>query len=95
MRRRTPWILTEEYFSVRASVQQCQHSLAVVYLPMPIVACSGNTGNSRERAQCCDHGIVRLARTQNVIAIAKLSDGSLHKVSNHVDVTVGGCGSDA
>ena len=38
---------------------------------------------------------MRLARTQNVIAIAKLSDGSLHKVSNHVDVTVGGCGSDA
>ena len=38
---------------------------------------------------------MRLARTQNVIAIAKLSDGTLYKVSNHVDVTVGGCGSDA
>jgi len=38
---------------------------------------------------------MRLARTQNVIAIAKLSDGSLHKASNHVDVTIGGCGSDA
>jgi len=35
---------------------------------------------------------MRLARTQNVIAIAKLSNGTLLSDSRLVDVTVGGCG---
>jgi len=35
---------------------------------------------------------IRLAQTQNVIAVARLSDGSIHRVSNNVKVTIGGCG---
>ncbi len=35
---------------------------------------------------------MRLAQTQDVLAVAKLSDGSVHKTSNHVKVTIGGCG---
>ena len=35
---------------------------------------------------------MRLARTQNVVAIAKLSNGDMHKVNKFVEVTVGGCG---
>lgn len=35
---------------------------------------------------------MRLAKTQNVIAVAKLSDGSLHRTSSNVKVTIGGCG---
>jgi len=35
---------------------------------------------------------IRLAETQHVVAVAKMSDGSFYKVSNHVRVTIGGCG---
>ncbi len=35
---------------------------------------------------------MRLAKTQNIIAIAEMSDGSLAKVSSQVKVTIGGCG---
>ena len=35
---------------------------------------------------------MRLARTQNVIALAKLSNGTLLSDSRFVEVTVGGCG---
>lgn len=35
---------------------------------------------------------IRLAKTQNVIAVAKLSDGTFQKASNQVKVTIGGCG---
>lgn len=35
---------------------------------------------------------IRLAQTQNVVAIAKMSDGTLHKASAEVKVTIGGCG---
>jgi sulfur-oxidizing protein SoxY len=35
---------------------------------------------------------IRLAKTQNVIAVAKMSDGSVHMVKNQVKVTIGGCG---
>lgn len=35
---------------------------------------------------------MRLAKTQNVIAIAEMSDGSFYKASKQVKVTVGGCG---
>jgi len=35
---------------------------------------------------------IRLAKTQNVVAVAKLSNGTFHKVSNNVKVTIGGCG---
>ncbi len=35
---------------------------------------------------------IRLAQTQNVVAIAKMEDGTLHKASAEVKVTIGGCG---
>ncbi|MBX3552764.1 MAG: thiosulfate oxidation carrier protein SoxY [Pseudolabrys sp.] len=35
---------------------------------------------------------IRLAQTQNVIAIAKMNDGSLFTTSKQVKVTIGGCG---
>lgn len=35
---------------------------------------------------------IRLAETQNVIAIAKMSDGSFYTDSKQVKVTIGGCG---
>ena len=35
---------------------------------------------------------IRLARTQNVIAVAKMEDGSFQKAEAAVKVTVGGCG---
>lgn len=35
---------------------------------------------------------IRLAKTQDVVAIAKLADGSFGKASRNVKVTIGGCG---
>lgn len=35
---------------------------------------------------------MRLAKTQNVIAVAKMSDGSFRKSETLVKVTIGGCG---
>ena len=35
---------------------------------------------------------VRLAQTQNVIAVAKMKDGSFRMAQNQVKVTIGGCG---
>lgn len=35
---------------------------------------------------------IRLAGTQDVVAVAKMSDGSFAKVSKNVKVTIGGCG---
>lgn len=35
---------------------------------------------------------IRLARTQNVVAVAKMSDGSFQTAKNQVKVTIGGCG---
>jgi sulfur-oxidizing protein SoxY len=35
---------------------------------------------------------IRLASTQNVIAVAKMNDGSFYMVSKPVKVTIGGCG---
>jgi len=35
---------------------------------------------------------MRLAKTQNVIAVAELSDGSYHMSAVEVKVTIGGCG---
>lgn len=35
---------------------------------------------------------IRLARTQNVIAVAKMADGSVFMDSKEVKVTIGGCG---
>ena len=35
---------------------------------------------------------IRLAETQNVVAIAKMNDGSVYMASKEVKVTIGGCG---
>lgn len=35
---------------------------------------------------------IRLAQTQNVVAIAEMEDGSFQKASANVKVTIGGCG---
>lgn len=35
---------------------------------------------------------MRLAKTQNVVAVAKMSDGSLFTDTKNVKVTIGGCG---
>ncbi len=35
---------------------------------------------------------IRLAETQNVIALAKMNDGSVYMASQEVKVTIGGCG---
>jgi len=35
---------------------------------------------------------IRLAKTQNVIAIAEMSNGDLYKAQSEVKVTIGGCG---
>jgi sulfur-oxidizing protein SoxY len=35
---------------------------------------------------------IRLAKTQNVVAVARMKDGSIHRASRAVKVTIGGCG---
>jgi len=35
---------------------------------------------------------IRLAKTQDIVAIAKMSDGSFYQAKNTVKVTIGGCG---
>jgi sulfur-oxidizing protein SoxY len=35
---------------------------------------------------------IRLSKTQDVIAIAKMEDGTFHRASATVKVTIGGCG---
>lgn len=35
---------------------------------------------------------IRLARTQNLIAVAEMSDGSVYKAAQEIKVTIGGCG---
>ncbi len=35
---------------------------------------------------------IRLAETQDVVAIAKMSDGTFHRAVREVKVTIGGCG---
>jgi sulfur-oxidizing protein SoxY len=35
---------------------------------------------------------MRLARTQNVVAVAEMSDGTLYTARKEVKVTIGGCG---
>ncbi len=35
---------------------------------------------------------IRLAKTQNILGVAQMSDGSLHTAKAEVKVTIGGCG---
>ncbi len=44
--------------------------------------------NGRASVECR----IRLAQTENVIAVAQMNDGSLWSATRHVKVTIGGCG---
>jgi len=35
---------------------------------------------------------IRLAKTQNIVAVAEMSNGDLYKATKEVKVTIGGCG---
>jgi len=35
---------------------------------------------------------IRLAQTQDIVALARMKDGSIHRTSRAVKVTIGGCG---
>lgn len=35
---------------------------------------------------------IRLAQTQDVVAVARMKDGSIHRASRAIKVTIGGCG---
>ncbi|MDD9877076.1 MAG: thiosulfate oxidation carrier protein SoxY [Magnetovibrio sp.] len=35
---------------------------------------------------------IRLAKTQNIVALAEMSDGSLYMAKSEIKVTIGGCG---
>ena len=35
---------------------------------------------------------IRMLKTQNIIAVAEMSDGTLYRASKNVKVTIGGCG---
>jgi sulfur-oxidizing protein SoxY len=45
-----------------------------------------------ESGQAAANIRMRLARTQNVIAVAEMSDGKLYTAKSEVKVTIGGCG---
>ncbi len=57
--------------------------------PLPEVATFNFTPMSGEAKASTR---MRLAQTQNVVALAKLSNGEIFKASNNVKVTIGGCG---
>jgi sulfur-oxidizing protein SoxY len=44
--------------------------------------------NGRASVECR----IRLAQTENVIAVAQMNDGTLWSATRHVKVTIGGCG---
>lgn len=35
---------------------------------------------------------IRLAKTQDVVAVARMKDGSVHRAARSIKVTIGGCG---
>ena len=35
---------------------------------------------------------IRLAQTQNIVALARMKDGSIHRATRAIKVTIGGCG---
>jgi len=57
--------------------------------PLPEVVTFNFTKNSGEAFAATR---MRLAQTQNVIAVAKLSDGTVLSDTRNVKVTIGGCG---
>jgi predicted secreted protein len=47
----------------------------------------GDVGLVHSRGLC-----VRLAASQNIVAVAEMSNGDLYTVKREVKVTIGGCG---
>ena len=67
-----------------------------VKLDLPTIAENGNTVPmtvSVESPMTAESNTrIRLAETQDVTALAKMSDGSFYMASQEVKVTIGGCG---
>ena len=57
--------------------------------PVPDVASFNFTPANGE---CVASTRMRLAKTQNIVALAEMSDGSFHQAEAQVKVTIGGCG---
>lgn len=57
--------------------------------PLPEVATMHFTSMS---GKASGSTLMRLAQTQDVVAVAKMSDGSLYKDARNVKVTISGCG---
>jgi len=80
-------------FEVESPMSEADHVQAVYVFadgnPNPEVATFHFTPmNGRARAATR----MRLAKTQNVVAVAQMSDGALYMASSQVKVTIGGCG---
>jgi sulfur-oxidizing protein SoxY len=79
--------------SVESPMTAADHVVSVLLLadgnPNPAVATLHFTPLAG-RAEASTR--IRLARTQNVIAVAKMSDGSVFADRREVKVTIGGCG---
>jgi sulfur-oxidizing protein SoxY len=57
--------------------------------PLPgVITCHFTPASGRASAS----NRIRLAKTQNLVAVAEMSDGSLHMAKAEVKVTIGGCG---
>lgn len=80
-------------FSVESPMTADNHVKSVLILadgnPSPGVATFNFTAMSGTAAASTR---VRLAKTQNIVAIAKMSDGSLYMDKKEIKVTIGGCG---
>jgi sulfur-oxidizing protein SoxY len=80
-------------FDVESPMTEADHVQSVLVLadgnPRPGVATFHFTGMSGEASASTR---IRLAKTQNVIAVAKMSDGSFFMDKRLVKVTIGGCG---
>jgi len=80
-------------FDVDSPMTEADHVASVIILavgnPGPEVATFHFTPMSGEAAATTR---MRLAKTQDVMAIAKMSDGSVFMDTKQVKVTIGGCG---
>lgn len=79
--------------SVESEMSDADHVTDVLILadgnPRPGVATFKFTTMSGE-AEASTR--IRLAKTQNIVAVAKMSDGSFYMDKKQVKVTIGGCG---
>jgi len=80
-------------FTVESPMTEDSYVESVMILasdnPSPEVATFNFTPQSGEAKASTR---MRLAKTQDVVAVAKMSDGTLHRTSANVKVTIGGCG---